>query len=60
MRVYTVETLENKWALADEDIMNNKMKVSWGQEYDLEQLLEHAIVHILRHRRQVERFYSQP
>lgn len=34
----------------------SKMVVSWGQEYDIEQLVEHAIVHILRHRRQIERF----
>lgn len=33
-----------------------KMFVSWGHRYDIEQLLEHAIVHILRHRRQIERF----
>ncbi len=33
-----------------------KMTVRWGQKYDPEQLLEHAIVHILRHRRQIERF----
>lgn len=31
-----------------------KIKVRWGQEYDIEQLFEHAIVHILRHRRQIE------
>lgn len=30
--------------------------VKWGQRYDVEQLFEHAIVHILRHRRQIERF----
>ena len=35
---------------------NKKIKVTWGQLYDTEQLLEHAIVHILRHRRQIERF----
>jgi uncharacterized damage-inducible protein DinB len=35
---------------------NKKIKVAWGQQYDSEQLLEHAIVHILRHRRQIERF----
>lgn len=29
---------------------------SWGCEYSLDQWLEHAIVHILRHRRQIERF----
>lgn len=34
----------------------DKITVTWGQLYDVEQLLEHAIVHILRHRRQIERF----
>lgn len=33
-----------------------KIKVKWGQLYDVEQLFEHAILHILRHRRQIERF----
>ncbi|UUV20762.1 DinB family protein [Paenimyroides aestuarii] len=33
-----------------------KISVRWGQNYDVEQLLEHAIVHILRHRRQIEKF----
>jgi uncharacterized damage-inducible protein DinB len=32
---------------------NLKMKSSWGQVYDIEQLTEHAIVHILRHKRQI-------
>ncbi len=35
---------------------SKKMKVRWGDHYDVEQLMEHAIVHILRHRRQIERF----
>lgn len=37
---------------------NNTKKIitSWKQRYDPEQLLEHAIVHVLRHRRQIERF----
>lgn len=35
---------------------DTKIKVRWGQQYDVEQLFEHAIVHILRHRRQIERF----
>lgn len=35
---------------------DKKITVRWGQIYDVEQLLEHAIVHILRHRRQIERF----
>lgn len=35
---------------------DKKMHTSWQQEYDIEQIMEHAIVHILRHRRQIERF----
>lgn len=31
-----------------------KIKTSWGQRYDIEQITEHAIVHIMRHRRQIE------
>jgi len=34
----------------------DKMIMRWGQQYDVDQLMEHAIVHILRHRRQIERF----
>ena len=33
-----------------------KIAVRWGQRYDVEQLMQHAIVHVLRHRRQIERF----
>jgi uncharacterized damage-inducible protein DinB len=33
-----------------------KIKTSWGQVYDIEQLTEHAITHILRHRRQIDKF----
>lgn len=35
---------------------DKKILVRWEQLYDVEQLFEHAIVHILRHRRQIERF----
>jgi uncharacterized damage-inducible protein DinB len=31
----------------------------WGQRYDAEQMMEHGIVHILRHRRQIERFLQE-
>jgi hypothetical protein len=33
-----------------------KIMTSWGQLYNIEQIAEHAIVHILRHRRQIEKF----
>lgn len=32
-----------------------KIKTGWGQLYDIEQLIEHAIVHILRHKRQIRK-----
>ena len=40
----------------EEHDSSKKIKVNWGQQYDVEQLMEHAIVHILRHRRQIENF----
>ena len=56
MLAYTIETLQDKWEFADDEIMKVKMIVRWGPQYDLEQLLEHAVVHLLRHRRQIEKF----
>lgn len=45
--------------IKDEELEQNdnalKICTSWEQVYDIEQLMEHAIVHILRHRRQIER-----
>lgn len=32
-----------------------KIHTTWEQVFDTEQMMEHAIVHILRHRRQIER-----
>ena len=31
-----------------------KIKTGWGQWYDIEQMTEHAIIHILRHKRQID------
>ncbi len=56
MLAYTSDTLESKLEYSDDDIQKVKMIVRWGPQYDLEQLLEHAVVHILRHRRQIEKF----
>lgn len=35
-----------------------KFTTRWGEEFNFEQILEHAVVHILRHRRQIEKFIS--
>jgi hypothetical protein len=59
MLAYSIETLQDKWELTDDEIMKVKMLVRWGPQYDLEQLLEHAVVHILRHRRQIEKFIAE-
>jgi uncharacterized damage-inducible protein DinB len=55
---YTEETLEGRWEMSEKEIMETLMRTHWGVIYDLEQLLEHAIVHILRHRRQIEKFLA--
>lgn len=55
--VFTEETFQNITDNQLEESDNTKKIVtSWGQLYDIEQITEHAIVHILRHRRQLERF----
>lgn len=56
---YSIETLEGKWELSDEEILQIKIKTKWKGIYDIEQLLEHAIVHILRHTRQIKRFLEK-
>ena len=56
---YTVQTLEGRWEMSDEEISGTVINTRWGAVYDVEGLLEHAIVHILRHRRQIEKFIGQ-
>ena len=40
----------------EERMFSVKFTTRWGEEFNFEQILEHAIVHILRHRRQTEKF----
>ena len=56
---YTVDTFEDKWLLSDADLMNTIIKTSWTT-YDLEAIIEHSIVHILRHRLQIEKLLIKP
>jgi uncharacterized damage-inducible protein DinB len=56
---YTARTLEGRWEMSDEEISGTVIKSRWGVTYDVEGLLEHAIVHLLRHRRQIEKFIWQ-
>jgi uncharacterized damage-inducible protein DinB len=59
MLSYTVLTLEGRWEMSADEITSAVINSGWGVRYDVEQLLEHAIVHVLRHRRQIERFIRQ-
>ena len=59
MLEYTAQTLEGRWEMKDKEMADIVIDSSWGVRYDLEQLLEHAIVHILRHRRQIERLLQE-
>jgi uncharacterized damage-inducible protein DinB len=56
MLAYTSAAFEGKWDLSEDDVEAIQVQSGWGTVYDLEQFLEHAIVHVLRHRRQIERF----
>lgn len=54
---YSLNFFQENSNLEIEQLDNTKkINVNWGQQYDIEQLVEHAIVHILRHRRQIEKF----
>ncbi len=55
---YWAVTLDGCWEMTDEEIEAVVIRSSWGVTYDLEQMLEHTIVHVLRHRRQIERFLA--
>ncbi|MFY9557887.1 MAG: DinB family protein [Blastocatellia bacterium] len=56
---YTARSLEGRWEMTDDEIAGVVIDSSWGVRYDMEQLLEHAIVHVLRHRRQIERLLQE-
>jgi len=55
---YTEQTLENYWEMPDEEIMATFIETNLEFTENLEQILEHAIVHVLRHRRQIEKFLA--
>ncbi len=57
--LYTEEVLKDVLPESmEEQKEEKKMHVRWGQKYDIEQLMEHAIVHVMRHHRQIEKFLN--
>lgn len=53
--IFTANTIEGHWNMAESQIIATRRETKWGF-YDIEMMFEHAIVHILRHRRQIEKF----
>ena len=53
---YTAAIFEGKRTITDEEMNGIFFKTRWGVNYNIDQLLEHAIVHVLRHRRQIQKF----
>ena len=58
MLLYHIATYENKWLMTDDEMMKTIIKTSWTT-YDLEAIIEHAIVHILRHRLQIQKLIEK-
>jgi len=52
---FTANSIEGKWNMTEAEIIATRRETRWGL-YDIEMMFEHAIVHILRHRRQIEKF----
>jgi hypothetical protein len=52
----TEDTVNPLLNATDEDIQALSFFVRWGPRYDPEMILEHAVCHVLRHRRQLERW----
>lgn len=59
MLKYTEETLEGKWNMSYDELVYTEVLTSDGQKSNFEARLEHAIVHILRHRRQLEKLLNR-
>jgi hypothetical protein len=53
---YTEGALEGLYEADEATAAAIKFPVRWGPVYDPDMILEHAIVHLLRHRRQLERW----
>lgn len=56
MFAYTTKIFESERQITDEEMENIYFKTRWEVTYNIDQLFEHAIVHALRHRRQIQKF----
>ena len=59
MLACTEGALEGHWELDEHELGTILISAPWGTDYTLEQLLEHAIVIVLRQRRIVDHYLEQ-
>ncbi|MCC6743990.1 MAG: DinB family protein [Acidobacteria bacterium] len=59
MLAYTVDTFEGRWNTPIHKLLSTNIQTGWGQTFDVDQLMEHAVMHVHRHRRQIERFLGR-
>ena len=53
---FTEASVEPLRSLPEDEMMAIEFRARWGPLYNPESMLEHAICHLLRHRRQLERW----
>ena len=53
---YLEDSVEGLAEMPDKEVAALTFQTRWGATYDPEMIMEHGIVHLLRHRRQVERW----
>jgi uncharacterized damage-inducible protein DinB len=51
---FTAAKVSDSLQMTREEILSTRAETKWGT-YDIEMIFEHGIVHILRHRRQIEK-----
>jgi len=53
------QCFEGRWNMNDKEIESIKIKTGWGSILDPDSLMEHAILHVMRHHRQILKFLDQ-
>jgi hypothetical protein len=53
---FTEDTVEPLLGATEQEIQALSFPVRWGPTYDPEMIIEHGVCHLLRHRRQLERW----
>lgn len=54
MFAYSLDTFNDRWSMTYRELLSYRIETSWGQHFDMESLLEHAICHLSRHARMME------